>query len=619
MCAAALSVRAAMAKAFGISPDALVGLQPTWVTEPDSGKVIMNLDDSKFLPFPKEATAHVAMLDYVQCELQRLAGSKLRLVTNDALPGGRCAVIGNVLVECAASDVAETLGQVNITGRASADSKKKPDSMVLLAGKKKQAMVKFSVATGDEVALLETEAVEDASALIEASEKALKIVESQQNGEQAAHDITSSTPEEETVAEEQEMVVDPFQVVGKIDYDKLVAQFGSQVLTPSLIDRLRAATVDPSKHMHRFIRRGIFFSHRDLDKICACVEAGVPFYLYTGRGPSSAAMHLGHLVPFMLTQWLQEAFGVPLVIQMTDDEKFLWKGQYDEERRDFNLDHYRRLTRENAKDIIACGFDKERTFIFSDCDYIGHMYPNILKIWKSVTYSQARASFGFEPQSNIGQSAFPAVQAAPSFATSFTSPLANLPCDLAHAACLIPCAIDQDPYFRITRDVAHKLAPKTHKLQGKPALIHSKFFPPLQGAAGKMSSSDENSAIFLTDSPEDIERKIKTHAFSGGRETAKQQRELGADLDADVSYQWLRFFLEDDQELERIGRDYGVGSGEYWNTSSVKAKLIVVLQEIVAKHQARRNLITESEVDEWMQVRPLAGPVPRTATQTPSS
>ena len=27
----------------------------------------------------------------------------------------------------------------------------------------------------------------------------------------------------------------------------------------------------------------------------------------------------------MMTQWLQEAFDVPLVIQMTDDEKFLWK------------------------------------------------------------------------------------------------------------------------------------------------------------------------------------------------------------------------------------------------------------------------------------------------------
>lgn len=43
------------------------------------------------------------------------------------------------------------------------------------------------------------------------------------------------------------------------------------------------------------------------------------------RGPSSESLHLGHLVPFLFTKWLQEAFNVPLVIELTDDEKFLFK------------------------------------------------------------------------------------------------------------------------------------------------------------------------------------------------------------------------------------------------------------------------------------------------------
>ena len=60
----------------------------------------------------------------------------------------------------------------------------------------------------------------------------------------------------------------------------------------------------------------------------------------------------------MMTRWLQEAFDVPLVVQMTDDEKYLWKGVYNDG--DDNLDHYRGLTIENAKDIIACGFIKEK-------------------------------------------------------------------------------------------------------------------------------------------------------------------------------------------------------------------------------------------------------------------
>lgn len=31
---------------------------------------------------------------------------------------------------------------------------------------------------------------------------------------------------------------------------------------------------------------------------------------------------------------------------------------------------------ENAKDIIACGFDKKNTFIFSDLQFMGYYYYN---------------------------------------------------------------------------------------------------------------------------------------------------------------------------------------------------------------------------------------------------
>ena len=47
-----------------------------------------------------------------------------------------------------------------------------------------------------------------------------------------------------------------------------------------------------------------------------------------------------------------------------------------------------RLAYENAKDIIACGFDMKKTFMFTDLDYIQHMYPTILRIQKFTTYNQ---------------------------------------------------------------------------------------------------------------------------------------------------------------------------------------------------------------------------------------
>ena len=92
-----------------------------------------------------------------------------------------------------------------------------------------------------------------------------------------------------------------------------------------------------------------------MHKVLDDVEKGKPFFLYTGRGPSSDAMHMGHLIPFIFTKWLQETFDVPLVIQLTDDEKFLWK--------DMKKDETKRLAMENAKDIIALGMEEIATYL----------------------------------------------------------------------------------------------------------------------------------------------------------------------------------------------------------------------------------------------------------------
>jgi len=118
--------------------------------------------------------------------------------------------------------------------------------------------------------------------------------------------------------------VDPWSVEsdGAIDYDRLIAQFGTQSLDAALVERFERLT---GHKAHRFLRRGIFFSHRDLNFILDLYEKGTKFYLYTGRGPSSEALHLGHVIPFHFTKWLQEVFNCPLVIQLTDDEKFLFK------------------------------------------------------------------------------------------------------------------------------------------------------------------------------------------------------------------------------------------------------------------------------------------------------
>lgn len=387
---------------------------------------------------------------------------------------------------------------------------------------------------------------------------------------------------------DEEDFVDPWNVVSKsqtgIDYDKLIKRFGSSKIDEALIQRIEKVT---GKQAHPLLRRGTFFSHRDMNLILDRYEQKKPFFLYTGRGPSSEAMHLGHLIPFIFTKWLQDAFDVPLVVQLTDDEKFLWK--------DLTVEEAHRLSVENAKDIIAIGFDPEKTFIFSDFDYIGQspsFYRNMIRVQKNVTYNQVKGIFGFGDSDCIGKISFPATQAAPSFSSSFPQIFGSK----TDIPCLIPCAIDQDPYFRMTRDVAPKLG------FPKPALIHSTFFPALQGAQTKMSASDANSSIYLRDTANQIKNKINKHAFSGGQATVEEHQRLGGNCDVDISYQYLRFFLDDDTRLQQIKEEYTSGK---LLTGYLKKELIGILQKLVLDHQEQRKSVTDEMAKLFMTPRAL--------------
>lgn len=80
-----------------------------------------------------------------------------------------------------------------------------------------------------------------------------------------------------------------------------------------------------------------------------------------------------------------------------------------------------------------------------------------------------------------------------------------------------------------------------------------RFFPGLQGFGTKMSTSEPNSAIFLTDTPAQIKEKVTKHAFSGGGATLKEHKENGANLEVDIPFHYLKFFHESDERIEQIG------------------------------------------------------------------
>ena len=141
----------------------------------------------------------------------------------------------------------------------------------------------------------------------------------------SAHAIKPADP-----SSAHEQIVTPWDVQGSvstdgqqlaIDYDKLIDQFGTRRVDAALLERFERLT---GHRPHILLRRGMFFSHRrvsscfshlawrsvngwrllnrDFNTILDRYEKGKPFFLYTGRGPSSDSMHLGHMIPFVFTK-----------------------------------------------------------------------------------------------------------------------------------------------------------------------------------------------------------------------------------------------------------------------------------------------------------------------------
>lgn len=360
----------------------------------------------------------------------------------------------------------------------------------------------------------------------------------------------------------EKMIVTPWEVRGEIDYEKLIKEFGTKHIDQRLLERIKKHTGE----LHYFLKRGIFFSHRDLDWVLNEYEKGNKFFLYTGRA-ATGPNHMGHIVPWIFTKWLQDKFDVDLWFQFPDEEKTFFK-------EGLTLEETMRWTKDNAYDIIALGFDPKKTHFLIDTVHAKLMYREACKVAKKITFSTTKAVFGFNNETNIGAIFYTAMQSVPAFLPSVLKGK-NIPC-------LIPYAIDQDAHFRVSRDVLPKLG------FYKPAAIHCIFLPGLGGIMeqGKMSSSEEETAIFLTDSPETVEKKVMKYAFSGGRDTIAEHRKLGGNPDVDVSYQWLTFFEEDDKKLKRIYDNYKSGK---LLTGELKQILIDKLNSFLKEHQKKRE------------------------------
>ena len=378
--------------------------------------------------------------------------------------------------------------------------------------------------------------------------------------------------------DKKDFIVTPWDVSGSIDYKKLIEKFGTQLIDQQLLDKFKKVT---GKELHPWLKRGIYFTHRALDNFLDAYAAGEPVFLYTGRGPSTEAMHIGHLIPFIFTKWMQDTFNCPLVIQISDEEKAAFKH--------VEFESLHKMGFENAKEIISCGFDVKKTFIFSNRDYrlACPKYENFTSDFKNNTSIKSIQSiFGLNEKGNIFMYDWPVYQSVAAFWQAYPHIFGSRP-----AVCCVPHAIDQDPYFRLARDVAAKMN------LIKPTNIMCTFIPPITGQDGKMSSSKADATLFLTDDKETVTKKIMTLCKGGN-----------GNINEDIAYEYLRYFEMDDNKLETIKNDYISGK---LSDECIKKILIEKLWELMSEIQNNRKKIDDKLLKEYYELKPIELPKPK--------
>ena len=358
-----------------------------------------------------------------------------------------------------------------------------------------------------------------------------------------------------------DFLVTPYAVRGEVDYERLLERFGADRLT----DAQRARLPD-----HPTIRRDTFYAGRDVDAFLEAADCGESHAIVTGRGPSGP-MHLGHVLPFYLARRFQRETGATVYVPLSDDEKFLAKEQ------SFAAigDH----TRDNLRDILAVGFDPERTRIVIDTADADVIYPIATRLAKHLTPATVEAVYG--DQDTVGLQFYPAVQATHLLLPQLVA---------GRQPTLVPIAVDQDPHVRVCRDIAAKEALPVDK----PGALLGRFLPGLEGP-GKMSASGETPTIALTDDPETVAETIHAHAYSGGRSSLEAHREHGGDPTVDVAFQYLRYGFEpDDDRLAEIAADYRSGA---LLSGDLKELAIERITDVLAAHQRRRDALGDLETE----------------------
>lgn len=350
--------------------------------------------------------------------------------------------------------------------------------------------------------------------------------------------------------------IDPWSAAIPEDYVKLMEEFGIEPFE-GLLDRI------PKPHY--LMRRRVIFGHRDFESVLNAMLAHKKFVVMTGLMPSGR-MHIGHKLVIDQLIWYQER-GANIYLCVADLEAYSARDVPFEEAHRLAVDEY--LTNYLA---LGLNLDKCNVYFQSRSDAVRHLAYILAK---KVNFSETRAIYGFAGNSNIAHIFYPMVDVADILHPQLRE--FEAPCPT-----VVPVGVDQDPHIRLARDVAARFQHEFGFIL--PSSTYHRLMPGLTGE--KMSSSKPETAIFLTDDPEQVERKIRD-AFTGGQPTADEQRNLGGDPDKCTVYKlYVYHLVQNDKKLLDLREACKSGAVI---CGDCKSWAIELMTRFLRAHQAKRE------------------------------
>ncbi|MEM4261419.1 MAG: tryptophan--tRNA ligase [Candidatus Diapherotrites archaeon] len=349
--------------------------------------------------------------------------------------------------------------------------------------------------------------------------------------------------------------IDPWGSFAVSDYSHVFSEFGLSVFPEEF----------GSKLDHFLFERKLVVAHRDFEKVFKRIESKKPFINLTGIA-SSGPFHLGHKVDVDLFLFFK-AKGALSKFAVCDIDAYVSRP----DNKVPDLFTAKKWAVQNISDLLAFGLEPEDIYVQSRQE--SRYYEFAFELSKKITTNTFESAYGHV---DLGKVSANLLQYADILHLQLPEFFGKMPS-------ITGIGLDQDPHARLSRDLAKKL-PYDLEL---PSFVYFKHQQGLQPGQ-KMSSSRPETALFLSDSPKEIEKKIN-RAFSGGQPTVEEHRKKGGNLEIDLVFELLKFHYPDTKELYKIGQDFSSGQ---MLASELKKFAINFFVPLLKDHQksAKENL-----------------------------